>query len=347
MPGAVTSSSQVADRLRTRVGSGHGVSMVPELICDAVANRPRTSMSGSVVADFVAEAIYDGADSDEPLQARVLLSEDQLVLASDSGRTVIDLDDVFDVVVSKIPEDLGSFFDQSVLVAYSVGDDRRTAVIRGEHDRIDRFALFLYKAILRGHPAEIRHPAREGGRVRETDTEQVSVVPREDSLRFRGEAVDLVISLDDVVGVEYRRREGGNGRPLLGVRHRDGDATVTTEIRHDTSSRLNVLARILRSEYYRADEILADVELDDVEKRTLVALYAGVAVDSLPRVLSEPDRAVGADRRAGADEAEESIDIPAVLTKLADEGLVADADTGALTHDGALVAIHRLDDVES
>ncbi|GAB3683809.1 hypothetical protein GCM10028857_11950 [Salinarchaeum chitinilyticum] len=304
-------------------------------------------MSGSVVADFVAEALYDGAAGDEPLQARVLLSEDQLVLASDSGRTVVDLDDVFDVVVSKIPEDLGSFFDQSVLVAYADGADRRTALIRGEHDRIDRFALFLYKAILRGHPGEIRHPAREGGRVLDTGLESVAVVPKDDSLRFRGQETDLTISLDDVVGVEYRRDGEDGGRPLLAVTHRDGDAVVTTEIYHDASNRLNVLARILRSEFYRADEVLEDVELGEIEKRALVALYAGVPVESLPRVLAESDRAVGADRRASEADPEQSIDAEAILEKLAGEGLVADVDTGSLSHDGALVAIHRIDDVES
>ena len=304
-------------------------------------------MSGSVVADFVAEAIYAGVDGDEPTQARVLLSEEQLVLAGDGGRSVIDLNDVFDVVVSKIPEDLGSFFDQSVLVAYSVGDERRTALIRGEHDRIDRFALFLHKAILRSKPAELRHPAREGGRVLNPAPRSVSVLPAEDAIRFRGEGADLTIALDDVVEIDYQRRSAPAGeQPTLAVRHRDGERIQTTEIVHEDANRLNVLTRHLRSEYYRADDVLDDLDVDETEERALVALYAGVAPDALATVLETDDR--NDDRSAGIGESRQvSLDTDAMLSALVEKGLVVDADAGTLTHDGALVAIHRISDVES
>lgn len=292
-------------------------------------------MSGSVVADFVAEAIYEGVDGDEPAQVRVLLSEDRLVLAGEGGRTVIDLDAVFDVVVSKIPEDLGSFFDQSVLVAYATDGGKRTALIRGEHDRIDRFSLFLHKAILRGNVAEIKHPAREGGRVRDPTPRRVSVVPTEDALRLRGDDVDVTIALDDVVGITHERRTiDGAERPLLAVRHRREDEVVTTEIYHETPNQLNVIARHLRSEYYRASEILEEIGMSEREHRALVALYAGVAPDALDRVLTAED---------GRDA--EPIDVESLLASLVEKELLADPESGSLTHDGALVAIHRIEDV--
>ncbi|AGN00420.1 hypothetical protein L593_02345 [Salinarchaeum sp. Harcht-Bsk1] len=295
-----------------------------------------------MVADFVAEAIYAGVEGDEPTQARVLLSEDQLVLAGDGGRTSIDLDDVFDVVVSKIPDDLGSFLDQSVLVAYAADGERRTAVIRGDHERIDRFSLFLHKAILRSEPAELRHPIREGGRVRDPAPQTVAVLPGEDAVRFRSQETDLNVALDDVVEIDYRQGNGGD-RPTLVVRHRDGDDVVTSEIVQDDANRLNVLTRHLRSEYYRADEVLQELDLERVEQRALVALYAGVAPDALGAVLDTDD---GDDGRSGGlgESSRQPVDPESVLAGLVDRELVTD--DGTLTHDGALVAIHRIDEVE-
>lgn len=309
-------------------------------------------MSGSVVADFVAEALYAGGDGDEPRKVRVLLSEDQLVIASDDGRTVIDLDDVFDVIVSKIPEDLGSFMDQSVLVAYVDGETRRTALIRGEHDRIDRFALFLHRAILGGTTAELRHPASEGGRVRDPPTRTVTVVPTRDGVRFRSDDVDVTIALDDVLDVGYERRSiDGQERPVLWVKYDAEGTTTTTDVAHDDANRLNVLARHLRSEYYRAGEILTEIEVDETEKRALVALYAGVPPGDLARVLDVPDDAgsgtgggAGQQGQVGHPE-QPPVDAEAVLAGLVEKELVADADSGALTHDGALVAVHRIEDV--
>lgn len=308
-------------------------------------------MSGSVVADFVAEALYAGGDGDEPRKVRVLLSEDRLVIAGDDGRTVIDLDDVFDVIVSKIPEDLGSFLDQSVLVAYVDGETRRTALIRGEHDRIDRFALFLHRAILGGTTAELRHPASEGGRVRDPPTRTVTVVPTREDVRFRSDDADVTIALDDVLDVGFERRSiGGRERPVLSVKYDADGTTTTTDVAHDDANRLNVLARHLRSEYYRAGEILTEIEVDETEKRALVALYAGVPPKDLERVLDVPDDAAGAGGAGGqqgqAGRADQPpVDADEVLAGLVEKELVADPDSGVLTHDGALVAVHRIEDV--
>jgi helix-turn-helix protein len=310
-------------------------------------------MSGSVVADFVAEALHAGVDGDEPRKVRVLLSEDRLVIASDGGRTVIDLDDVFDVVVSKIPEDLGRFLDQSVLVAYADGETRRTALIRGEHDRIDRFALFLHRAILGGTTATVRHPTSEGGRVRDPPVRQVAVVPTRDEVHFRSDDGDVTIALEDVLGVTYDRRSiDGRERPVLSIQYDADGTTTTTDVAHDDANRLNVLARHLRSEYYRAGEILSDIEIDETEKRALVALYAGVPPTNLERVLAVPGDDAGSGPGSGtgqlgqAGNAEgQPVDAEALLTRLVEKELVADPESGALTHDGALVAIHRIEDV--
>lgn len=321
-------------------------------------------MSESVVADFVAEAVHDGLQDDEAARSRVLLSEDRLVLASADGRTAIDLEDVFDVVVTRIPEELGSFLDQSVLVAYATAEDRRTVQIRGEHDRIDRFATFLYKAVLRGEGAEIRHAVREGGRVLDPPRRPVAVEPTPDAITFRRDG-EVTIDLEDVTEVVYERREvDGEERPVLSVRHvTDGTAT-TTEVFHASPHRLNVLARHLRTEYYRAEEVLAEIDLSDRETQALVALYGGVDPSAVSRVVAEERRddlrggsglaspsgpvdtggqgGVGGGADADDDATDESA---AILEALVEKGLVDDADTGRLTHDGALVAVHRIDDV--
>jgi len=290
-------------------------------------------MSESVVADFVASARYDAVQGTQPVRTRILLSEDRLVLVSDAGRTVVPMHSVADVISSGVPAELGGFFDQSVMIAYDTEDGRRTAVVSGDHDPVDQFALYLYKAALRGGTVRIRHPVRVGGRVLDPDWWAVAATPTASGVRFSDGDSVLEFGLDEVVEVTHDRRPiEGRERPVLAVsRHVEG-TTETTEIRHDNPNHLTLLARHLRSEYEGAADVLQEADLAEHEIAALVALYGGVEPDALDRVLAAETVTEGAD--AGD-----------VLSTLHTHGLIRDVDSGVVTHEGALVAIHRMTDV--
>lgn len=286
-------------------------------------------MAESVVADFVARARYDRTPGADALRTRVLLSEQRLVLVSDAGRTAIPLSAVVDVVASGVPEELGGFFDQSVLVAYEDGDHRRTAVVTGDHEPVERFALFLYKAALRGEGARLRHPVSVGGRAFHPTPRPVAVAPSEDGVTFTGEDMEVRIGLGDVVNVEQTRRTiEGRDLPVLAITHHVDGHSETTEVLHENPNHLTLLARHLRTEYEAAAEVLEELDLARPTLETLVALYSGVEPTSLGDVVSG------------------NADSTALLDALASAGLLADRDHGTLTHQGALVAIHRIDTVE-
>lgn len=276
-------------------------------------------MSESVVADFVAHAAHGGAAGPDRVQSRVLLSEDRLVAASDDHRTAVDLDDVADVLVSRIPDDLRGFFDQSVLVVYEEGGGRRTLLVSGDHERIDRFSRYLYKAILGGIRARVKHPARTGGRVVEGPFQRTTVAPRSEAVSFRAEDAEWRIPLGAVTDVErLDRTVDGESRSVLSVRHVDDHGrTTTTQIAPEPTHGLPVLGRYLRLDHFGREVALSDVSIDDGAVAALVARYAGVDTRALPELLdTDPE------------------DLDGVLADLQERGLLAEGDDPEITDDG-------------
>lgn len=287
-------------------------------------------MSESVVADFVATATTDGSDGLDGERSRILLSERRLVVATDAHRTVVDLDDVADVLVSRVPRDLGDFFDQTILVAYAEEDRRRTVVITGEHERIDRFGRYLYKATLRGPGALVGHPARRGGRIVDAPLRPARVEPTSDAVVFRTDADESRIDLETVTNVtKLSRTVDGQSRPVLSVRHGDEDGVVTTEVTHDSVQTLNVLARYLRLDFFRLEGDLSEISVDETETEALVALYAGGDTETLERVLDRDGDAVAE-----------------LLSDLRQKDLVVDGEGPRLTARGRVVVSRRIGRVD-
>lgn len=288
-------------------------------------------MSESVVADFVANANSDGSDGPDGERSRVLLSEDRLVVATDDDRTVVDLDEVVDVLVSRVPRDLGDFVDQTVLVAYTEAERRRTVVVTGPHETIDRFARYLYKATLRGSGATVKHPARRGGRIVDAPRRTARVAPESDSLALRCEEGACHVELASVESVtKCTRSVDGRSRPVLSVCHGDATRTLATEIAHESVQTLNVLARFLRLELFRLESDLADVAIDETEAEALAVIYAGGDPGALERVLDTDADAV-----------------EALLAGLEQKGLVVDAGDPTLTNRGRVSVAQRIDRVDT
>jgi len=284
-------------------------------------------VSESVVADFTARFVTD-AGAGEPVRGRVLLSRDRLVLAAGDGKTTVPLADVFDVTVRDVPQAVADFFDDTVTVGYRRGGDRHAAYIEAEKDAVDRFSQLLYTVLLDGTAVAVTHPARVGGRVTDASAARGRLALRSGGVSFRCDGRDVGIDLDDVVGFGRERRTvEGTTRPVLSIRHVDGDRVLTTELAVASREKLNVLGRYLRLEYGEVMAEVRDIELSQVEKEVLVGLYSGGSGADLAALLGV-----------------ESSRLSMVLNDLVGKELVDEEGT-ALTGKGRMVVDDRIEDV--
>jgi helix-turn-helix protein len=286
-------------------------------------------MDESVIADFTATALFDDTYRVDPDPCRVVLNRDALVVASEGRRIRIELGGIFDIIVSRIPKELEEFFEQTVLIGYTKTDARRTVLIKGDHDRIDKFAMYLYKATLQGQVAQITHPARKGGRVVESEPEEAKVFPQPHSVAFEGDDLDFEIDLSLVTDITSEKRTDDDGtRPVLSVRHMTDAQAVTTDISHDSIRKLNILTRYLRLRYFQLVEQLDDIEMTDEETEVLVALYSGGEREHLPGML---------------DADQEYVDD--ILADLVEKDLLTGVEESELSTWGRLAVSDRIEDV--
>lgn len=286
-------------------------------------------MSESVVADFVGRFQAPGLPGGEPITGRVLLSRKRLVLAADAGRTTVPLSSVFDVSVGFVPAEVEEFFSDTVTVAYAEGAKRRSVVIEGKGDNVDRFASVLFKSLLSGTAAYLRHPTKIGGRVTDAPVRRAKLALRPRSLAFVGDD-PVSVDLTAVTNIERSTREfGGDRREVLAVTHMDGRTAVTTDLAVDSGRKTNVLGRYVRLEYASFVEEIGELDHSEEELEALVGVYStggGVDLGSL----------------LDADPAQ----VTMVLNSLREDGLVADgADAVELTPKGRVVVMRHLEDV--
>lgn len=286
-------------------------------------------MSESVVADFIGRFQAPGLPGGKPLTGRVLLSHKRLVLAADGGRTTVPLSSVFDVSVGFVPPEMEEFFSDTVTLAYSEGGERRFVVIEGKGDNVDRFASVLFKTLLSGTTAYLRHPAKVGGRVTDEPVQEVKLALRPRSLAFAGEQ-SVTIDLSGVTNIERTTREfGGRRREVLAVSHMDGRTAVTTDLAVTSRRKANVLGRYVRIEYASFMEDIQDLDHSEEELEALVGVYStGGDVDLSSLLGAEPSQ------------------VTMVLNALREDGLIVDgADAIELTPKGRVVVTQHLEDV--
>jgi helix-turn-helix protein len=286
-------------------------------------------MSESVVADFPGK-FYSHEVGGAPPKGRILLSNRQLVLAADQVTERINVNDIFDVKVGEVPDKLRMYFNDTVTVAYKDGNKRRIVAIEGENKHIERFSTILFKVLLNGTPALVRHPARKGGRVTNTDIVTAKIDLEWEEIAFKSEGgARVVINLDNVIGVDRSKRDFGDGtHPVVNFRHLDGNQSVTTEAGIKSARKTNLLGRYVRMRYSELEEELAEMSVTNEEEEILVALYSAPGV-SLSKVVDfNPQR------------------LTMILRGLREKGLIADThDETTLTMKGKVVAGNRLEQV--
>ena len=242
----------------------------------------RTSSGESIVVDFVASFVAGGNASFEPVKGRVLMSQQRLVLATSKGKTNIPITSIFDIAVGQVPPEVEEFFDYTVMVGYIIGKKRRTTVIGGDRETIEKFTLLLFRAVLNGSQAQVTHPARIGGRVLDTprrptglhlDYEAVTFPDDDGPLTEDGDPFH--IDLASVIFFEVLERTiDDETRLVLSVQHVKQGQTVTTEISLKSRRKMNILGRYLRLVYHWIKSNVRDVEVTEQGLEVLVGLYS-------------------------------------------------------------------------
>lgn len=287
-------------------------------------------MEETVVADFVGRIHTPDVPGNEPVAGRVLLSQRRLVLATDESKTTVPLSSVFDVAVGTVPSDLQSFFKDTVTVAYTEGSVRRTAVIEGKPEPMERFRTVLFKALLHDVIVTVRHPAKVGGRVTDAGDQRAAVKLNGREIEFVGCPEPFAIDLSTVVDYERAQRTlDGKTQPTLSVRHVPDGTPVTSLVTVSSKQTLNVIGRYIKLEYGEAMEAVYDLDPTEEELQILVTLYTA------DREVSVADIVTGDATRTSM-----------VLEDLRNQGLIADGERApTLTPKGQMVVSTYLESV--
>ena len=304
------------------------------------SKRVRSLPNGeSLIVDFVANFVAGGDDvSFDLVEGRVLMSTGRLILATTTTKTVVPLTSVFDVAVGQVPPEVDEFFDHTVMVGYIVDGDRRTTVIGGDRDTIEKFSLILFRAILSNSKTLVKHPARIGGRVRDVPYVTTGLSLDRDTVSFPGgESVNagdepFAIDLASVVFFEVTDRtiDGEDeSRLVLSVQHVADGQTVTTEVSLASRRKMNILGRYLRLRYHAIKSAVRSVELDEETMEVLVGLYSTGGEVDLAGLLDI-----------------EAAELETRLDALEDEGLIDEAaQTCSLTPEGRFFVNEEIEDV--
>jgi len=211
----------------------------------------------------------------EWLSGRIILSNKRVVLVSNEGKETIVLGRVQSIKnrsdVDQAIAPVSGYF------SLQVGSDVHLVAPAD----IETFERELYGTTLDGEVVLVKHPAVEGGVVRDTAWEkgQLNVEPDEVGLGIAsGQFVE--IELVDVGAVAVTERTvRGSERRVLEVEHTDGEGTsvethVTGSARH-----MAILESLVRQGEL---ENAADVDLEQTEQEVLMALYSGVSPFEIP-----------------------------------------------------------------
>lgn len=288
----------------------------------------------SVLADFVAYVFVETEEWDGPQKGRVLVNETQLVVAIDEDqKTVISLDTIFDINIGHKPQFVDSMPGTPVTVGFTAENTRATAVVSTDEQTSEKFRAVIFKAILNGTYTMLKHPAKVGGRVLDTEFEASLLALQSGSVSFDTDEGPLQISLDSVIDFSRETRTvDGDERLVLVVSHVDTGEAMTTVAAMDSARKLSLLGRYMRRRYQRVINSLEQLTLSEQETEVLTTLYSvGDSDISLPGVLGlEPKM------------------VKQLLTSLHENGLIESGDHGpVLTARGQIVVNQYLERVNA
>ncbi|RLM88034.1 CheF family chemotaxis protein [Haloarcula sp. Atlit-7R] len=248
----------------------------------------------SVLADFTARFNVEAGEIDAPVQGRIVLGKRQLVLAASGDQKVtIPLSSVIDISPRSVPQVFDPIPGTPVSVAFRQNGAHAVALVAADESVIEKFSTVLFKAILNGTRATIKHPAKLGGRVLDTDFRGGLLSAESGTVRIETEDGPVVVSLDTVTDFSRETHTvGGQDRPVLVVDHMHNGDAKTTIVATESTRTLSILGRLLRREYEKHMADLRELSLSETDTEVLTTIYSTRDRDiSLANVLGiEPEK---------------------------------------------------------
>jgi helix-turn-helix protein len=206
-------------------------------------------------------------------RGRVVLSTRRLVLVSGDGKRTLPLSSVsaaegrFDVnqAIAKVSDYVSVRHDDDVFL-----------VSVSETEAVD------------GEVVLVKHPAVEGGVVRDPDWCRARVKLGDDRVNLAVETGELVeIEVNDTSSVERDvRTVRSKQRPVVEAAHTENGTSVETYL-SGSSRHVSILGSVLGRGAARNE---SDIDLDPGEEEVLMALYSGVSSFDIPEFVEmDPD----------------------------------------------------------
>jgi len=202
-------------------------------------------------------------------QCRVLLTSERIVLTAD-GKLTIQLSDI---------DQMGERYDvnqkaasESAYSTLYVGDD---VVLVSTPDH-ETFETNFYRAILDNAVIYVQHPAVKGGVVQNAEWQRGRLKITDDAVRLVLEdGQKFAVDRDDIGELATDEKAvAGEERAVVEVEHTDDEgASVETHL-WGREHHISVLTQLLEE---GAERNRADLDLDPVERRVVMALYSGVS----------------------------------------------------------------------
>lgn len=230
----------------------------------------------SLLADFVAYLIVDDNDWEDPVEGRVLLTNEQLVLAkNEDEKEEIPLKQIFDVNLGAAPAYADQLPGQALTIAYSVLGDRSVVFVGCGERESEKFRSVLFKGILNGTQVTLKHPAQVGGRVMDNSFEGGILSLSAACVSFQREGEPVSIDLGSVVNYtrETRNINGEEQRAIVVSHMNDGEDQMTIAAT-ESGRKLSLLGRYMQRRYQSVLESLKGIQVKNEETEVLTTLYS-------------------------------------------------------------------------
>ncbi|MEY7851679.1 CheF family chemotaxis protein [Natrarchaeobius sp. A-rgal3] len=236
-------------------------------------------MNEEIVADFTARFVLNRGEEGggTPSSGRIIMTKKRLVLATNDDKTTVPLSTVIDVNVGSVPNHVKRFFDDTITIGYESERGVQSAVIESKSETVSKFVAILFRCLLNGRSAAVKHPARVGGRVKDTPARSGKLRVKSRAIEIQTDRTTFEIDVETVMKIERTNKLGQrDDRVTLVVKYIDDGSglTKTSLISPAKGQYVNLLARYLRLEFDELREEVEEIELTDPEKRVLVSVHA-------------------------------------------------------------------------
>jgi hypothetical protein len=202
-------------------------------------------------------------------QCRVVLTNQRIALVAD-GKITVPLSDI-DQMGERYDVNQAATAESKYSTLYV--DDDVILLSVADHET---FQTNFYRAILDNAVIYVQHPAVKGGVVQNAEWQRGRLKVTEDAVRMVLEdGQKFVIDRDDIGEFDTDEKVvADEERAVIEVEHSDEDGTSLETHLSGRDHHISVLKQLLEE---GAERNRADLDLDPVERRVVMALYSGVS----------------------------------------------------------------------